>query len=65
MERIDPHELNDLLTRERVILLDVRRREAWGADPARLPGAIWLPLEEVPRRAADLPREARLVVYCS
>jgi len=46
-------------------ILDVRRREAWSADPARIPGARWLPLEEVPRWARQLPRDTHLVVYCS
>ncbi|MBI3458063.1 MAG: hypothetical protein HY002_20000 [Candidatus Rokubacteria bacterium] len=50
---------------EPVVILDVRRREAWTVDPARIPGAVWLPLEEVPQRARDLPADAHLVVYCS
>lgn len=50
---------------ERIAVLDVRRREAWSADPGRLPGAIWLPLEEVPQRVRDLPRDTQLVLYCS
>lgn len=50
---------------EAVAILDVRRREAWASDPARIPGALWLPLEEVPRRVRDLRRDTHLVVYCS
>ncbi|MBI2081723.1 MAG: hypothetical protein HYT86_08390 [candidate division NC10 bacterium] len=50
---------------EQIAILDVRRREAWSTDPARIPGAIWLPLDEVPRRARELPADAHLVVYCS
>ena len=50
---------------ERLGILDVRRREAWSSDPARIPGAIWVPLDEVPRRARELPADAHLVVYCS
>lgn len=50
---------------ERLAILDVRRREAWSSDPARIPGAIWIPLDEVPRRARELPPDAHLVVYCS
>lgn len=50
---------------EPLAILDVRRREAWTTDPARIPGAIWLPLEEIPQRARELPAAAHLVVYCS
>ncbi len=50
---------------DRIAVLDVRRREAWSVDPGRLPGAIWLPLEEVPQRVRDLPRDTQIVVYCS
>jgi rhodanese-related sulfurtransferase len=49
---------------EPVVVLDVRRREAWTADPARVPGGTWVPLEEVPKRAREIPRETPLVVYC-
>lgn len=50
---------------EALAILDVRRREAWATDPARIPGALWLPLEEVPQRVRELPRDTHLVVYCS
>ncbi len=49
----------------RIVVLDVRRREAWSADPGRVPGAIWLPLEEVPQRVRNLPQDTQLVLYCS
>lgn len=50
---------------ERLLVLDVRPREAWSGDTVRIPGATWLPLDEVPQRARDLPRGRPLVVYCS
>ncbi len=50
---------------DRIAVLDVRRREAWSADPGRVPGAIWLPLEEVPQRVRNLPQDTQLVLYCS
>ena len=62
---IGPTELDARLRRgERLAVLDVRRREAWTASPAHVPGAVWVPLEEVPERVADLPRETHLIVYC-
>ncbi len=66
LNRISPGELAVACRRgESVVVLDVRNREAWTTDPTRVPGAVWLPLEEVPRRARDLPPDAHLVVYCS
>lgn len=63
--RIGPTELDARLRRgERLAVLDVRRREAWTASPDHVPGATWVPLEEVPERVGDLPRETHLVVYC-
>jgi len=63
--RITARELEGRLRREeRLAVLDVRRREAWTTNPARVPGATWVPLEEVPARARELPRETHLVVYC-
>jgi rhodanese-related sulfurtransferase len=64
--RITPQQLEAKLRgKERVALLDVRRVEAWASDPAHIPGAVWVPLEEVPQRARDLPTDAELVIYCS
>ena len=64
--RMTATELHARLRRgERIAVLDVRRREAWSADPGRIPGASWLPLEEVPQRVRHLPRDTQLVLYCS
>ena len=64
--RITPHELAGSLRQgERIVVLDVRRREAWAADPDHIPGAMWVPLEEVPQRTRDLPPDTPIVLYCS
>ena len=49
----------------RIAVLDVRRREAWAADLGHIPVAIWVPLEEAPQRARDLPPDTQIVLYCS
>lgn len=65
-QRISPRALDGARRRgERVIVLDVRRRDAWTDEPTRIPGAVWLPLDEVPQRSRDLPKDAHLAVYCS
>lgn len=64
--RITAKELDARLRQgERIAILDVRRREAWATDPEHIPGAIWVPLEEAPQRARDLPRDGHIILYCS
>ncbi len=66
VERVGVQELAARLeSGEPLLLLDVRRREAWAAEGGGIPGAVWLPLDEVPERARDLPRDRAVVVYCS
>jgi rhodanese-related sulfurtransferase len=43
-------------------LVDVRERTEWAAG--RAPQALLLPLTELGRRAAELPRTGRVVVVC-
>jgi rhodanese-related sulfurtransferase len=51
--------------REPVTVLDVRRPERWGEDRESIPGALWIPHDQVPRRAHDLSPDRDVVVYCS
>lgn len=62
---IDATALAERLRRGPVTVLDVRRPERWGEDRERIPGAVWVPRDEVRRRAQDLPRDRDLAVYCS
>jgi hypothetical protein len=50
---------------EPVTVLDVRRPERWSEDRESIPGAVWVPHDQIPRRAQDLSRDRDLVVYCS
>jgi rhodanese-related sulfurtransferase len=43
-------------------LVDVRGKGEW--DVCRLPGARWMPLGEIPRRACELNQDDHIVVYC-
>ncbi len=64
--RITAHDLAERLRgSESIVILDVRGREAWAGDSGIIPGAIWVPLEEVPRQSKSLPRDAQIVLYCS
>ena len=51
--------------REPVTVLDVRRPERWSEDREYIPGAVWVPHDEIPRRAQDLRPDRDVVVYCS
>jgi len=58
--------LQSLLRDDRpTLILDVRRRNAYHAATELLPGALRREPEQVTEWAADLPRTARLVVYCA
>jgi len=45
-----------------VTVLDVRPREEYAAG--HVPGAISVPLDELPERLADLPADQEIVAYC-
>ncbi len=47
-----------------VILLDVRRRPAFEADPCTIPGAAWRDPHAVDAWAAELSPGVPVVVYC-
>jgi rhodanese-related sulfurtransferase len=46
------------------LVIDVRKRPAFEADPAMLPGAVWRDPHAVEQWAAMLPPDGSLVVYC-
>ncbi len=67
MERtLSPAELAELLAADpaRVVLLDVRRRPAFEADPRVIPGAAWRDPDAVGAWATGLPSGVPVVVYC-
>jgi rhodanese-related sulfurtransferase len=43
------------------LLVDVRKRASY--DAAHLPGAVSIPLQELPSRMADIPRDVPVVLY--
>lgn len=44
------------------VVLDVR--EPWELEIARLPGTLDIPMNEVPDRIAELPKNREIVVMC-
>ncbi|NOY54741.1 MAG: metalloregulator ArsR/SmtB family transcription factor [Actinobacteria bacterium] len=64
-DELDPVGKEELLSRADdgdVIVLDVRPGEEYEAG--HIPGAISVPLNELERRLASLPRDAEIVAYC-
>jgi superoxide dismutase, Fe-Mn family len=46
------------------VVIDVRKRPAFEADPAMLPGAVWRDPQSVERWATELPSGRSIVAYC-
>jgi rhodanese-related sulfurtransferase len=62
---IDPTELMDIMGRgEPVVIIDVRRKDDFGADPQMIPGATWKDPSLVNQWGDDLPSDKNVVVYC-
>ena len=55
-------EIEERLARGEVFLIDVRPAVEYAAG--HLPGAIHIPLEELPRRLDEIPRDRPVITYC-
>ncbi|MBV9696384.1 MAG: thiosulfate sulfurtransferase GlpE, partial [Gammaproteobacteria bacterium] len=47
------------------VVIDVRLASAHGPRPQRIPGALHVPLQQIPQHAAHLPRDRDVVLYCA
>jgi membrane protein DedA with SNARE-associated domain/rhodanese-related sulfurtransferase len=66
MARISVPELYELIqTGAQPIIVDVRSHTAKSLEPRSIPGARHVPLQEVGRHIADLPRDRDIVLYCT
>jgi len=50
---------------EPVAFVDSRNPIAWGSSRVKLPGALRVPIDEVDKHLPALPRDRRLIVYCT
>ena len=64
IKQMNPQELKQKLDQKdgKLVVLDVR--EPWELKVCSLPGAVTIPMREVPARAAELPKDAELVIMC-
>ena len=58
-----PVSLAGALGREGLLVLDVRNRSEW--DTGHLPGAMHIPLGELPHRLGELPADGTIVTLCA
>ncbi len=64
-DRLEPVRREELVKRSRagtVLVIDVRPEEEYGAG--HIPGAVSVPLKQLERRLAGLPRGTDIVAYC-
>lgn len=60
--QIEAPEAKALLDEGKAVLVDVREEHEW--HQARIPGAIHIPMMQVPARAEELPKDATLIIQC-
>jgi rhodanese-related sulfurtransferase len=66
MARISVAELYELMEAgEKPIVVDVRSPTARTLEPRWIPGAIHVPVDDVGRHVAELPRDRKIIVYCT
>lgn len=64
--RITPDDLKAQIDRgEAVIVVDVRDRLDFDADPLIIPGALHLTTEELDARHREIPRDRDIILYCT
>mgnify|MGYP000117591632 CR=1 FL=1 len=54
----------DIKDREDIVFVDVRESRELAAS-GTIPGAIHIPLRDVPRRYSELDKDATIVMYCA
>jgi len=64
--RISPEELKAMLDAGKdTMVVDVRHRSEFEADPIIIPGALHLTTEDLERRHQEIPRGRDIVLYCT
>jgi rhodanese-related sulfurtransferase len=62
--QIEPQQLSEKLSGQaRPVVLDVRQPQELAAE-GRIEGSLHIPMNEIPARLAEVPRERELVAVC-
>jgi rhodanese-related sulfurtransferase len=62
VSEIEPRELQDLLARREVTLIDVR--EPWEAEICSIEGGTLVPMGSLPQRLQEIPADKPVALYC-
>jgi len=66
MARINVDELNDRMQGEIApVVVDVRSPTARNLERRRIPGALYVPMQQVEQHVRDLPRDREIILYCT
>ena len=57
-----PQQANDAVSSGEAVLIDVR--EPWENEQSRIPGAVLIPLGELPDRLSEIPEDRDVYVHC-
>jgi predicted sulfurtransferase len=61
--RIEGAEAKRLVEKGEAVLVDVRGKEAW--DGGHAEGALHIPLNDLPQRLKELPKDKLIAAYCT
>ena len=50
---------------EPILFIDTRNPRTWSESDVKLPGAWRIPLSELEQHLEELPRDRRIVTYCT
>lgn len=66
VDRVTPEELMKMIEAgEDLAVVDLRRSLEVDHDNAKLPGAIWIDLDDLEDRQDEIPRDKDVILYCS
>ena len=64
--RISPEEANArVLAGEPVVFIDTRSPKAWAESGRKIPGALRITADDIPRQIGKIARDATVVAYCT
>jgi adenylyltransferase/sulfurtransferase len=61
-QEVTPQQAHDAVAEGGAVLVDVR--EAWEWEQQRIPGAVLIPLAELPQRIDEIPDDRDVYVHC-
>lgn len=66
VNRITPEELKEKLdSGEEIVVVDLRHSMDFESDPVTIPGALYLPSEELSQRYKEIPKDRELILFCT